>query len=207
MKLLFLILALCAPGLTQSYLRVTYDKFDDETSVDIWNMPLGRGVLNAKRKDGGLSLSIHEVFKGRSLAVAVLPETRAYVTLLAENDLGLGSMTAPPLTFLIDGERFKVKTEWARSSSKKEIRLLTTYALLIKLAGAKQIEGKLGFIEFHLTQNHQHYLRAFLKALSVDVSKSHHYTSSPLWIFRNGPLPRTLSTATSSTMYLKPSVA
>lgn len=161
----------------ESYLRTDYDKFDDETVVMLFQVPLAQGVIGwmpapmTRITPEQLNLTLVERFKGRQIKTRNADDS-VYCTLSAERELGL--LTAPKLILLMDGERIELPTEWRngydKSRDKKQVRVSIQYDLLVRLAAAKAVEGRLGSTEFHLTSRNKEQISNFIKATSPQIN-------------------------------------
>ncbi len=176
MKTLILILALLLSVQAQSIesrLNVKYDKFEDQTGVALWRLPLARGTIDwipePMSRVTELRLTLVHVYQGNKPRTPMRDEQKVLLTLSADDSLG-SVIGGPQLIFLIDGERFKLDTEWAYSfreeDKTKEAQVHTPYGLVVRLATAKSVEGRLGSVEFHLVPWQQEEIQKFLKAIN-----------------------------------------
>lgn len=165
--LLFSVVAL---GQTD-YLRVKYDKFDDRTSVTLWQMPLAQGAIGALPRAHGtehaeLRLTLSHSHNGRANPQPPGISEHAYLSFSSESILGLSR--PPKLILLIDNERHLIQTEWPERPNGHDAKRVTaplTYGMLTEIAEAKKIEGRLGIVEFHLVTWHQDEIRRFIVAV------------------------------------------
>lgn len=174
-RALILLLSILAVSATQeSHLTVKYDKFEDRTVVFLWEMPLAQGVVGWI--PGGpsydspqiINLTIGTNYKTQKPTETPRDEDSAFVRLSSDRAVGLAS--PPDLTLIIDGQRLKIKTIWTKDYKDQvngeSVNLPVTYSVVRRLMSAKQVEGKLGITEFHLTSRNQDEIKAFMKAVS-----------------------------------------
>lgn len=149
---------------TTTSIQVKYDKFENRTSVALWDMPLAGAGSDIK-----LSLS-HSFIGPLTKRINNPSSDKVLIVFSAEREIE--TLGVPPaVVLLLNGERVKLQLRWmdnviGTTDYHTRAYILMPIEFIKRMATAKSVEGKIGYSEFHFTRTNLVSVRKFLQALA-----------------------------------------